>query len=310
LTEGSTIYQPKVIISIPVFNQQAHVKRAIESALRQSYTNLRIHVCDDHSVDNTWNICQEYAEHPKVSIFQNTTNLGRVHNYQRLFYELGEGAEWIINLDGDDFFVDNNFISRAIETISKSSSFDKIVLYHYQFDLRPFKRKIETYGNKACLIDGKEYVIQRPLVRSFYHLGAIVHRNSALQTNFYKYPSLNTDALSLQELALKGRVIIDSRVVGSWSLNEHSETKKSSDKDEAELYDLGNKMFYQMLEKELSEAERARYVHNLNIVTTKNEVTTLLYNRKYLKALSQLVKYPFIPIYFTREIVKSILLYK
>ena len=297
---------PRVIISIPTYNQELNIKQAIDSALMQTYPNIQINVCDDCSKDSTWEICQKYKNNAKVFLYRNETNIGRVKTYQRLFYELGKNAEWIINLDGDDFFIDNDFIRKAMHLILDHPLSNDIVLYHYQYDVFPFRKKT-ALGKNVFLIDGADYVIRRPLVKSFFHLGAIVRRDMALKTNFYRYQSLNTDALSIQELALKGKVIIDLKEVGHWSLNENSETRKAVSPDELELYKIANQQFLVMLGKNLANNQLDEYHKNLNIINTKEEVISIFKKRQFIKAIKGLIGCPAVLLYFYKEIIKSIL---
>ena len=52
---------PKVSIIIPVYNGEKYVSLAIESALRQTYSNLEVIVVNDGSTDKTDKICRSYG---------------------------------------------------------------------------------------------------------------------------------------------------------------------------------------------------------------------------------------------------------
>jgi glycosyltransferase involved in cell wall biosynthesis len=297
---------PKVVVSIPTYNQAKYIVRAINSALRLDYENLHVNVCDDCSTDETWQLCQQFKGHRRISLYRNETNVGRVENYQKLFYQLGKGAEWIINLDGDDFFIRTDFVKKAMENINSiKDSFD-VVLYHYQFDINPFKT-FDSLGIGNRIVKGSDYIVNRPLVTSFFHFGAIVNRTKALSTNFYMYPSLNTDALSLQGLALQGYVIVDAAKIGNWSLNENSETKKAISQKEIELYEVANKSFMQVLRQNLTQTQLQQYFHNLEVVQTKEKVISLFRNRHLMKGIRQLVEFPEAFYCFPREVLKSII---
>ncbi|HEX6335275.1 MAG TPA: hypothetical protein VFZ78_13670, partial [Flavisolibacter sp.] len=245
-----------------------------------------------------------FANESRVSLFRNEVNRGRVGNYQRLFHELGAGADWILNLDGDDHYTDRHFITRALDAIHANGGAGEIVLYHYQFDITPLKDKGMKLGEHAVLTDGAEYVIQRPLVRSFYHLGAMVNRKAAEGSGFYSYPSLNTDALSIQEVALRGKVIVDDRQIGEWSLKANSETRRSFSELEKERYEIANRSFLQILKASLSDDQMGRYLGNLGITEAKEEIVSLLRGRQFSRALRSLRKHPLAFRHFGREIIK------
>jgi glycosyltransferase involved in cell wall biosynthesis len=59
-----------VSVVLPVYNGQAFVAEAIESALAQSYTAFELIVVDDGSTDRTPEILARYSEHPKVRLLR------------------------------------------------------------------------------------------------------------------------------------------------------------------------------------------------------------------------------------------------
>ena len=81
------------------YNSATYVGAAIESVLCQSYENLELLVCDDNSMDGTWDLIQTYKD-PRVKAHRNDTNLGEYGNRNRAL-ELARG-KYIIYIDGDD----------------------------------------------------------------------------------------------------------------------------------------------------------------------------------------------------------------
>src|SRR3954451_9049882 len=100
---------PKVSVLIPTYNQSRYVLRAIESALAQDYPLLEVLVRDDCSADDTRIVVEHFiAGHrtAPVRYHRNAVNLGILRNYHDGLYE-GATGEWVVNLDGDDFFLDS-----------------------------------------------------------------------------------------------------------------------------------------------------------------------------------------------------------
>src|SRR6516225_6395200 len=102
---------PTVTIMIPTFNQVNVVSSALKSALAQDYPNLEVVVSDDGSTDGTEYLIKKYSSERRLQFFKNSTNMGRVANYRNALYHYAQG-EWVINLDGDDYFTDNRFVSK------------------------------------------------------------------------------------------------------------------------------------------------------------------------------------------------------
>lgn len=75
---------PEVSILIPVYNRERFVVDAIESACRQTLSNIEIIVVDNQSTDQTYQVACTLAEtDSRIKVFQNDTNLGPVLNWQR-----------------------------------------------------------------------------------------------------------------------------------------------------------------------------------------------------------------------------------
>ena len=70
-------------VAIPVYNRPELVRRALDSALRQTVEGLEILVVDNCSTDTTWQVLQTYREEPRVRLVRNERNLGLFGNFNR-----------------------------------------------------------------------------------------------------------------------------------------------------------------------------------------------------------------------------------
>ena len=95
---------PLVTVYIPSHNYGDYVGLAIESVLRQTFNDWELIVIDDNSSDNTSEVLNLYKDHPQISIHK-TVGIGlpKVCN----FAVSQSKGEFIIRLDGDDFFEEN-----------------------------------------------------------------------------------------------------------------------------------------------------------------------------------------------------------
>lgn len=112
----------KVSVMIPTYNQAHLICRAIESALSQSYRNIEIIISDDCSSDNTQKVVTDIINaNPGRGLYysQNSENLGILRNYYNAL--LRTTGDLVINLDGDDFFINPSYIEQAVALFEANS---------------------------------------------------------------------------------------------------------------------------------------------------------------------------------------------
>lgn len=67
---------PLISIIVPMHNADKYIQRCVESIRRQSYKNFEIILVDDHSTDNTLQLCREIFDDDRVFISANTGRKG------------------------------------------------------------------------------------------------------------------------------------------------------------------------------------------------------------------------------------------
>lgn len=204
---------------IPTYNQENFIVDAIESALNQDYPNLEIVISDDHSQDNTSELAAKYLIDKRIKYFRNDTNIGRVNNYRKTLFDYSMG-DWVVNLDGDDYFTDIKFISRAIDYIKGAENLESNIVAYLanHCDLKKINKKlvIKKIDKHAVIIEGKQYFINYSKIGSFAHMACIYKREKAITANFYIDDFLATDFLSFVKLVLEGQIILADYNIGVW----------------------------------------------------------------------------------------------
>lgn len=130
-----------ISVIIPCFNSEEYIARAIESVLKQTYTNYEIILVNNNSSDNTLNILESYAK-KDPAIFQ-------------VFNEYKTGApaarnkglsaakgDWIQFLDADDELLPDKLKDQV--AIIDSSAADVIVGNCYLYKNTKSKTSIKT----------------------------------------------------------------------------------------------------------------------------------------------------------------------
>jgi glycosyltransferase involved in cell wall biosynthesis len=92
-----------ISIIVPNFNHASFLKERPDSVFNQTYQDFEVILLDDCSTDNSLEVLQEYANHPKVAHFViNEQNTGSTFKQWKKGIELAKG-EWIWIAESDDW---------------------------------------------------------------------------------------------------------------------------------------------------------------------------------------------------------------
>ena len=210
----------KVTIMIPTYNQVAFIQEAIDSALAQTYPNLEVIVGDDASTDVTESIVAKIDD-PRLTYVRNTCNLGRTANYRNLLYNHATG-DYVVNLDGDDYYTDHDFIAEAVKGISQAIEVVMVVARATRKSLKgEVVSKIPDIGECSGLqilakLPRREYMIM--------HMATLYSRKHAVEADFFRVDAISSDWESLYRLSLRGSVKYLDKNVGVWRIHGMNET--------------------------------------------------------------------------------------
>lgn len=279
------IKNPKVSIMIPTYNQEAYISQAIESALMQDYNNIEIIISDDCSTDRTEEIAKRYLSDYRVKYYRNNTNLGRVKNYHHTLYDLTSG-EWVINLDGDDYYTDKSFISRAMDHIFSQ---ENVVCY---FGNRNLTKNLDQYsqniiGKDTYLFNGIFYFTNYFRIGGFAHMSTLYKKNIAIKDQkCYTFNGNQSDFHGIIRMCIYGNIIIAKETGYKWRAHGNNASisidfnKKYLDELACQrliLADLGFTFLTEEQKKEwLKEGQKWAY---------RDYITNLLIFRPSLKSL-------------------------
>ena len=111
----------KVSIIMPVYNAEKYLREAIESVLRQTYTDFELLLIDDKSTDNSKQICREYAKTDRrIVLLENNSEShgpGATRNVG-LNYATGE---YVYFMDADDW-ADKSLLECSVNHIQETKA--------------------------------------------------------------------------------------------------------------------------------------------------------------------------------------------
>lgn len=126
-----------VSILIPVYNRSKMLRRAVESALAQNFSDFDVVIVDNASTDDTWDVCQEFASRDsRVQIHRNDENIGMVRNSARCF-ELAKGRLGKVLYSDDTMYPD--FLEKTVPLLNDSKT--GLVFTDYVVASSPEERK-------------------------------------------------------------------------------------------------------------------------------------------------------------------------
>ena len=99
-TTRQTLAAPKFSIVVPTYNREGLLPRAVDSVLRQTYTDFELIVADDGSSDDTRRVVEDYvAEDPRVRYCHQENKGGAAARNLGASFARGE---YLAFLDSDD----------------------------------------------------------------------------------------------------------------------------------------------------------------------------------------------------------------
>ena len=206
---------PLVTVLIPAYEREAMLGEAVRSALAQDYVNLEVVIVDDASPQARHADVRAIVD-GRLRFHRNSENLGRVANYRHALHDLALG-EWVVVLDGDDFFNDPRFVSKAMATATAEP---KVCLVAARCKTAsPRGMHVSTIPGVVVLsgLDVLKQLPKEPYL--FYHLATVYRRNDALALDFYRADVLSSDWESLYRLAATGDVAFIDCIAGTWRLH-------------------------------------------------------------------------------------------
>lgn len=93
----------KFSIITPTYNRANLLTRAVESALKQSYTNWEMIIVNDSPDDERYNSFEKNNSDQRIIYLKNDQNAGVNFSRNRALDNVSKNSDWVIFLDDDDY---------------------------------------------------------------------------------------------------------------------------------------------------------------------------------------------------------------
>jgi glycosyltransferase involved in cell wall biosynthesis len=201
---------PRVSIGLPVYNGEKYLSQALDSILRQTYTDFELVISDNASSDKTKEICVAYsAKDKRIRYHRNAENLGVSKNY-RLVFEMtkGEYFRW----SAYDDVLAPELLERCVEVLDRHPNvvlcYPKTIVIDEQGNIvstyednfnfrspfphirfRDFLRVCEPSDCNAIFGLIRRSVLEKtPLIKDYHSTDKILLGELALLGEFYEVP--------------------------------------------------------------------------------------------------------------------------
>jgi glycosyltransferase involved in cell wall biosynthesis len=106
-----------VTIGIPVYNGERYLKQALDSIIKQDYSNLEIIISDNCSTDKTKDICLEYAlQDSRIKYHRQEINIGATANFNFIL-KLASGI--FFTWAACDDFLGSSYVRKCVDKLYK-----------------------------------------------------------------------------------------------------------------------------------------------------------------------------------------------
>jgi glycosyltransferase involved in cell wall biosynthesis len=146
----------KLSVCMPTYNGELFLAEAVQSVLRQSFSDFELLLVDDCSQDSTWEIVSALSD-PRVKIYRNQQCLGIPGNWNRCL-ALAQG-EYLCLFHQDDLMLPDN-LAQKVHMLETNPT---VGIVHSAVDViaedsapRPLGRWTEETGQDA-VINGRHY---------------------------------------------------------------------------------------------------------------------------------------------------------
>jgi glycosyltransferase involved in cell wall biosynthesis len=242
---------PFFSISIPTYNRPHDLKNALQSLLRQTYSNFEIIVCDNSSNNKSQKVVESFQD-KRIKYFKNRENIGFARNLYKAIKKAK--GQYIFLFGDDDCLLNKDALSRLFFEI-KANKYGYIRLnfvYHRNFKVLFDFNKFDGIKNRTIEKKSSNWEILKFLLRSNFALisGIIFKRPKKIHISEIEKsqdPNFTMEIFWIDflfEQAKKYGALIDTEntIIGQWII--HMYNSACADKTGPSIYAVLKNQIY------------------------------------------------------------------
>ena len=209
-----------VSVIMPVYNAEAYLKEAIDSALRQTYRNIELIIVDDCSKDRSLEIARSYEQRDaRVRVIAGEENQGVARVRNRGIQEAK--GEYIALLDSDDAWREDK-LERQVRLLESKGAQIAYCSYDFMDDngnkiMRPFIVPEQTDYKKmliSSVISCSTALVDAKLMKAHPFRAECYHEDYALWMELMQIP---VKVVGDKEIMMHYRQLRGSRSHNKWN---------------------------------------------------------------------------------------------
>lgn len=273
-----------ISIIIPTYNRANMLKNAINSILKQDYTEYEIIVVDDCSKDNTQEILKQFSN-SKIYYYRNKINSGAGITRKNGYYN--SNGQYIIFMDDDDYYLDTHFFSKCMNEFKKNKNVSFVsensIIYYENINKYEFNPL-----NISSKIDGLEYLkgFQTKFNKPNSTFTTIFRKDIVAKNG--KIDILNDSSIYMNALLYGDAIILDD-IAGIYRIHESNITFNLKLDFLIDNLEEKNKI-YSNLKTKINLIEAKEWWHNQINLTIKYYVNNTKIEKKQLIKLMEWCK--------------------
>lgn len=172
-------YKPLISVIMPVYQCKRYLRQAINSVLKQTYSNYELILVDDGSNDGSSQICDEYVKQYEKVYCIHKANKGVSHS-RNSGMQMAQG-ELIIFVDSDDYIAANLF-EEAVRVFSDYST-DMYLFGFEKFGYSEGKMIPKMPKGNYCMKQFRNHLLELYSNNVLHAIGNKIYRMDIIRTN-------------------------------------------------------------------------------------------------------------------------------
>ncbi len=192
-----------VSVVIPAYNQPTYLRRALTSALEQTYRPIEVIIADDCSPSSLETVIGDFRnledEHFKIRYFRQAQNLGVIENFH---YGVAQAkGKYLVPLPHDNRFSDRGFFEESVKMMSRHSDCHLCYgnsRYENSHRMALSIPDVIKFCDGWSLLEGKDFIQLYRRGGMGWSQAMVLDHKMALTLNAFNEPYVISGALSRQ----------------------------------------------------------------------------------------------------------------